>query len=86
MVANTLGSGAGVVDTGGGRDFLDADNELTAFGATTYTSDADGHRLTSTTSGVTTSYYTWDARGRLQSIVSVGTAWFHLSSTIRATR
>ena len=43
---------------------FDADNEVTAFGSTTYTSDADGHRLTEVgASGNTT--YTWDARGRV---------------------
>lgn len=50
---------------------FDAANETTAFGGTTYTSDADGNRLTETTNGATTSY-TWDARGRLQAISAPG--------------
>lgn len=50
---------------------FDAANELTAFGATTYTNDADGNRISQTSSAGTTSY-TWDARGRLQAITAPG--------------
>ncbi len=48
---------------------FDAANEVTSFGSANYTTDADGNRLTETSSVGTTSY-AWDARGRLQSIQS----------------
>ncbi len=52
---------------------FDAANEVTSFGATTYTSDSDGNRLSATSAtGRTT--YTWDARGRLQAIQAPGGA------------
>ena len=44
---------------------------MTAFGASTYTHDADGNRLTEVSAAGTTSY-TWDARGRLQAILAPG--------------
>jgi RHS repeat-associated protein len=50
---------------------FDAANELTSFGATTYTSDADGNRLTEASPAGTISYE-WDARGRLQAIAAPG--------------
>ena len=48
---------------------FDAANELTTFGSSTYTNDADGNRLAQTTTGAITAY-AWDARGRLQSVLT----------------
>jgi len=68
---------ANAVDTGlplstpSATGAFDAANQITAFGATTYTSDSDGNRLTETGPNGTTRY-TWDARGRLQSMSSPG--------------
>jgi RHS repeat-associated protein len=47
---------------------VDVDDELLTAGATSYTYDANGSRLTDTTSSATNSY-TWDGRGRLKSIL-----------------
>ena len=47
---------------------VDAVNELLTNGQTTYTSDANGNRLTETTSGKTIQYQ-WDGRNRLSSII-----------------
>jgi RHS repeat-associated protein len=52
---------------------FDAASEVTAFGGTTYTTDADGNRLTETSAAGTTAY-SWDSRGRLQSILAPGGA------------
>ena len=72
MTADTVDQGQALATMATSGAF-DADNQLTSFGSATYTSDADGHRLTSTSGGITTSY-AWDARGRLQSVSVPGGA------------
>src|SRR5262249_12848729 len=47
----------------------DAANQLTRWGNTSYEHDQDGNRL-SETSDSGTAHYSWDARGRLTSIVA----------------
>ena len=46
---------------------FDAANEISSFGGTTYTNDADGNRVTETSTSGKISY-TWDSRGRLEAI------------------
>ena len=65
-IADALDTGL-PLSTAAAAGTFDASNEVTAFGSTTFTSDADGNRLTQTIGGATTTY-TWDARGRLQSL------------------
>lgn len=47
----------------------DASNQLTSFGSTNYSNDANGNRLTSTSPSGTASY-TWDGRGRLTGVLT----------------
>ncbi len=66
IIGDTLDTGL-ALSTAAATGTFDSANELTGFGGTTYTSDADGNRLSQTSSAGTTQY-TWDARGRLQAI------------------
>jgi RHS repeat-associated protein len=70
ITGNVLDSGVPLATPAAAGTF-DAANEITSFGGTTYTSDADGNRLTEAGSAGTVSY-TWDARGRLQAIQAPG--------------
>jgi RHS repeat-associated protein len=70
ITGNTLDTGL-ALSTPSSTGTFDAANEISSFGGTTYTSDADGNRLTEKTTAGTTSYV-WDARGRLQAIQAPG--------------
>jgi RHS repeat-associated protein len=67
ITGNTLDMGL-ALSTPAAAGTFDAANQIATYGSTTYTSDADGNRLTAVTGGATTAF-TWDARGRLQSMV-----------------
>ena len=70
LTANSVDEGLALA-TPTATGTFDAANEITAFGSTTYTNDADGHRLSEVGAAGTTAY-TWDARGRLQAVSAPG--------------
>ena len=70
ITGNTLDTGL-ALSTPAAAGAFDAANEVTSFGAATYTSDADGNRVSETTAAGKTTY-TWDARGRLQAVQAPG--------------
>jgi RHS repeat-associated protein len=70
LTGNTVDKGL-ALSTPSSAGTFDAANEIASFGGTTYTSDADGNRLTETSAAGTVSY-TWDARGRLHAILAPG--------------
>ena len=71
LVSNSADTGP-ALSTAAAAGAFDAANEIATLGGTTYTSDADGNRLSEATAAGATTRYTWDARGRLQAISAPG--------------